>query len=90
MKIKRFILKWIWLVPLIIWIALTVQAKLSDDTKELVDDLRWKHYGHSITDNILTFDPLDHWSYSINFDNGRLTIETQDGTWFIEMRRKEE
>lgn len=46
MKIKNFILRWVWLLPLLIWFALTVHAKLSDETNELVDDLRYKHYSY--------------------------------------------
>ena len=70
--------------------ALTAQAKLSDDTLKEVEKLRWKNYIYSTANGVISYDPLIHWEYSINFDNGRLTIETQDGTWFIEMQRKEE
>ena len=27
---------------------------ISDEAKELIDDLWWKHHGYTITDNILT------------------------------------
>ena len=68
----------------------TTQVSLSDETRELVDGLWWKHYGGSLTGNVISYDPLSYWSWSMSFDNGILTIETSDGTWFIEMQRKEE
>ena len=61
---------------------------LSDETKELVEDLRWKHYPSWVMDDI------DEWwaqSYPyIKFDDGILYIVDDDVTWFIEMQRKEE
>ena len=95
MRAKRFILQWLWILPLLIWFALTVQAKLSNETKELVDDLRIKHYGYSALfyipkDSDLLMDWTDYYSWTMTFENGTLYIETQDGKWFIEMKRKEE
>lgn len=93
MRVKRFILKWIWVLPLLVWFALTVQAGLSDETQELVEDLRWKHYGYSslyATSDTIFYDPVDYTWTSIWFEDGVLYIKTQDGTWFVEMQRKEE
>ena len=93
-KPTRFLLQWIWLLPLLIWFALTVtaptEAELSDETKKIVDELWWKHYGSSIADNVISYDPLSHWSWLMTFDDGVLTIKTSDGTWFIEMTKVEE
>ena len=93
MRVKRFILQWLWILPLLIWFVLTVQARLSDETKEIVDDLRWKHYGYATlyaTDDTIFYDPIEYEWMSMTFDNGILYIETQDSTWYIEMQRKEE
>ena len=65
-------------------------AKLSDETLEEVDKLWWKHYGHTVTDNIISYDPTDYWLWTITFDEGKLYIETSDGKWFIEMKEVKE
>jgi len=95
LKIKKFILKWLWLVPLLIWMTLTVQASLSDETKELVDNLNMKHYEYGTlyaSGDVLTVNPFDYWSYTINFeeDTGRFVIETSNGKWYIEMKKEEQ
>ena len=91
MKVKRFILQWIWLLPLLIWFALTVHAKLSDETLQIVDDLRRKHNLYSITGDVL-YSNFDYEWWSFYFEDGKLFIETQDGKWFVEMKevRKDE
>ena len=70
---------------------------LSDEAKELVEDLSYKHYGHGTAINCIeiTQEEMDRWEVqhqwlSIWFEDGKFFVETQDGTWFIEMERKEE
>jgi len=68
---------------------------LSDETQEQVEDLRMKHYGLTsgflyVTDDTLFYRPQEYEWWSVTFDDGILYVETQDGTWFIEMQRKEE
>ena len=69
-------------------------AKLSDETQELVEDLRWKHYGYgSLTClDCVSFvnDTAISWSgytWSFWFKDGKLFVETQDGKWFIKMEK---
>jgi len=67
---------------------------ISDEAKGLVDDLRWKHYGCSslicTKGDIIYYDPIEYTYLSISFEDGVLYVETNNGTWFIEMQRKEE
>lgn len=81
-----------------------VSAKLSDDTLEEVENLRWKHYYYykgelacliSIKgDNILRIsDNTITWSSSFLrmwVEDGIFYVETQDGKWFIEMEKVKE
>jgi len=70
-----------------------VFAKLSDETKDLVKDLRIKHYG---LDTLYVSDTID-WDFvydwtAMTFDDesGILYVETNNGKWFIEMKKVEE
>ena len=61
---------------------------LSDETKELVEDLRWKHYGSG---TFYMSDFVYDWlNVSFDDENGILYVETNNGMWFIQMQRKEE
>ena len=85
------------LIIIVVLLILTsfVFAQLSDETLEIVNDLRWKHYGHGFlicTDGSLFYDGTIEWTrdyLSISFDSekGILFVETQDGKWFIEMEK---
>ena len=69
---------------------LTVHAGLSNETKEMVDDLRWKHYGYSTlyyVDDSISVDWSFYYQWTMYFEDGKLYVETQDGKWFIEMER---
>ena len=84
---------------LIVLITVIGESKLSDETLKTVDNLRWKHYGLGgicldFTDSILTstnsnidvgWTTLYEWT--MHFEDGKLSIETQDGKWFIEMEK---
>ena len=80
------------------WLGEKADAKLSDDTLEIVDNLRIKHYGLStffyITDDTLFYRidqrPEEYKWTSITFEDGILYIETQDGKWFIGMEKVED
>ena len=72
-------------------------ANLSDETLEIVDDLRWKHsFGTLICDNIagvLISDGQIEWTQnflSMWVEDGIFYVETQDGKWFVEMEKIEE
>lgn len=82
--------KLIIVILLMLFFVIMVSAELSDETLEMVDNLWWEHYGDQIADNVLIFDPFDHWGWTMSFDDGKLIIETQDGKWFIEMEKVEE
>ena len=80
-------LKIIILAVLLTTIIITGAAKLSEETKEIVEDLRWKHYPffYTIDDDI-------EWTWEqsypyISFEGGTLYVTTQDGKWFIEMEK---
>jgi len=66
---------------------------LSDETIEIVNDLRWKHYGLGtlFASDTTDWDFVYDWT-TISFDDelGILYVETNNGTWFVEMQRKEE
>lgn len=67
-------------------------VSLSDETKELVENLRWKHYGYGTlycSDESVVRYVEPEWE-SLYFEDGTLYVETKDGTWFIEMQRKED
>ena len=67
------------------------QVSLSDETKGLVEDLRTKHYGLGTfycSDAMIADFVYDWWG--MTFEDGILYIETQNGEWFIEMKRKED
>ena len=69
----------------------TDQRGISDEAKELVDDLRMKHYGLATfycSDAMIADFVYDWWS--MTFEDGILYVETQGGEWFIEMERKGE
>ena len=65
---------------------------LSDETQELVDDLRWKHYGYVTlySDSTITIDYTDYYQWTMYFEDGKLFMETLDGKWFIEMEKMKE
>lgn len=65
-------------------------VSLSDETKEIVEDLRWKHNPFLVYDDSIEVVWQDYWSWHIYFEDGTFYVETQDSTWFIEMQRKEE
>lgn len=65
------------------------QVSLSDEAKELVEDLRWKHYPFWVQADILDEWWVQQYPY-IKFEDGILYIVDEDVTWFIEMQRKEE
>ena len=93
-KRTRFILQWIWIIPLLIWFVLTAYAGLSNETEELVNDLRWKHSGFITTEtqNIIEYDSnivYEWWSMTFDDETGILYVETQDGKWFVEMKAVE-
>lgn len=67
----------------------TTQVSLSDETKELVEDLRWKHYPSWVQADILDEWWVQQYPY-IKFEDGVLYIVDKDVTWFVEMQRKEE
>lgn len=85
------------LLVTLLMISSLVYAKLSDETLEIVDDLRWKHeFGTLITSDSLTGILFQNdcainykWT-SFYFKDGKLFVETQDGKWFIEMKKLEE
>ena len=77
-----------------------VFAKLSDETLELVNDLRWKHYGYGTLDitGVLSMSDAEYietqieWTrdfFSMWIEDGILYVETQDGKWSIEMEKEE-
>lgn len=84
------------IIAILSLITIIGMAKLSDETLEEVNDLRWKHYGYgSITLDYTLFLNADtlEWTrdfLSIKVEGDRLIIETQDGKWFIEMEKIEE
>ena len=62
----------------------------SDETQELVEDLRWKHYPFSC---YVEQPDIEWWAQRypyIWFEDGTFYVTTEDVTWFIEMQRKEE
>ena len=72
---------------------------LSDETKEIVNNLRWKHYGHGdlsdITWGICETDRTFVWNpdwETIMFDDetGILYCETPKGKWYIKMKEVKE
>jgi len=79
-------------------------AKLSDETLEEIEKLRWKHYyyyqgelfhlesisGDSIINPVFVDYRWTNAFLSIKVEGDRLIIETQDGKWFIEMEKMEE
>ena len=73
--------KLIIVILLMLFFVIMVSADLSDDTNELVNDLRWKHYGYgtlySDSSNSIDWDFVYEW-VSITFDDedGILYIET--------------
>ena len=77
----------------IVLITLIGESKLSDETLETVEDLRWKHYGIR-TDYVRFYDAgAIQWNrdfLSIWVEDGKLFVETQDGKWFIEMEKIKE
>ena len=80
-------------VLLLLLIVVTSVAKLSDDTLEEVEKLRWKHYGYKklgCADCVLVWAGSDiEWTrifLSISVEGDKLIIETQDGKWYIEMK----
>jgi len=74
-------------------------AKLSDETLEEIEDLRFKYYGYrngelSFYADFVKGDWLvsseitwTHDFLSIKVEGNKLIIETQDGKWFIEMTK---
>ncbi len=84
------------LIIIVILSLITIigMANLSDETKELVNDLRWKQSGELISCVDFADIPTE-WSYvyewtNITFDDGILYIETKDGKWFIQMEKIED
>ena len=86
------------LLPLIICVYFgwdNAEAELSDETLEEVRKLSYKHYGWYKGDLISTGVPFVandsiKWTrdfLSIWVKDGKLFVETQDGTWFIEMEK---
>ena len=78
------------LIVIIILLILSslVFAKLSDETLEEVEKLRWKHYP------IYAYELSDEWTWTqsypcISWEDGILYVETQDGKWYIEMKKIE-
>lgn len=68
-----------------------VSAELSDDTLEEVDKLRFKHYPFISIDDCKYYDShIQHEWWSVTFEDGKLFINTQDGKWFIEMKKIKE
>lgn len=75
------------IIIILLLFSVMVSAKLSEETLDMVKELRLKHYGYSCIDsNILSYLPFEYEWVSIHFDNGILFVETQDGKWFIEMK----
>ena len=84
-------------LAVLLMISLLVSANLSDETLEIVEDLRWKHYGQGkVLDCIeITQEEMDKWTIqhqwlSIWFEDNKFYVETQDGKWFIEMEKMKE
>ena len=82
----------------VVYFSMFGDAKLSDETLEEVDKLRIKHMYHmgylssgtlSFTASSIDWDFVYDYTH-VYFEDGKLFVETQDGTWFIEMERKEE
>ena len=65
------------------------EAKLSDETKELVEDLRWKHYPFFYTYNDDTVWIWEQQYPYIKFEDGILYMVDEDVAWFVEMEKLE-
>ena len=76
------------------WLGEKADAKLSDDTLEIIEDLRIKHYGYSgylsLMDSDISIEWASYYSWTMYFEDGKLFVETQDSKWFIEMEKIEE
>ena len=85
---------WIIVILTLFFCGLLVYAKLSDETSEEVDKLRFKHY-MQVTDLDYSLfycaeENTIKWTrdfLSIKVEDDKLIIETQDGKWFIEMEK---
>ena len=65
-----------------------MQVSRSDETQELVEDLRWKHYPfYTMADMDIVWE--QQYPY-VWFEDGALYVATEDDVWFIEMKRKED
>ena len=74
----------------LLMISLLVYAKLSDETLKEVDKLRFKHYGLSLANCDVLYHSGIEWTrdfLSIWVEGDILSIETQDGKWFIKMEK---
>lgn len=63
------------------------EAKLSDETLEIVEDLRWKHYPFA---SGFTQPDIEWWAQQypyIKFEDGILYIVDENVTWFVEMEK---
>ena len=105
MKAKDIIIGLLFLAAIVLVFVVLFSipsGALSDETKEIVNNLRWKHYGHPCylwwdnitfgttnigTSNVLINDSnLDYEWWSFYFEDGKLFVETQDGKWYIKMK----
>ena len=98
MKIKDIIIGFLFLAAIVLVFVILFSfpsGALSRETKELVEDLRMKHYGYTKGDISSLFSTgnvnissscFDYEWWSFYFEDGKLFVETQDGKWYIKMK----
>ena len=76
------------IIIILLLFSVMVLAKLSDETLDLVEGLRLKHYGYNKYGGTFynsNFVYIFDW-WSMTFEDGKLFVTTQDGKWYIEMK----
>jgi len=84
------------IIVILLILSSLVFAKLSDETLEEVEKLRFKHYWYGINDencrDCLIASAIEWTRDFLNtkVEGNKLIVETQDGKWFIEMKKMKE
>ena len=93
MKIEKFGVYCLSILVIVLTSLLMVNADLSNETKDIVENLRLKNGWVAplkFTSGTLIIN-MDNYIYdfmTISFKDDKLFVETQDGKWFIEMEKE--
>lgn len=82
------------IIIILLLFSVMVSAKLSKETLEKIEELRFKYYWYGL--NLINIDDdtitnygncnfIYEWT-AFWFEDGKLFVETQNGEWFIEMK----